>query len=479
MSIDLARASLVELTDALRARRVSATEVMEAVLRRIDATHADLNAVVARRERDALLADARAADARLARGEGRPLEGVPLGVKDLEDVAGMVTSEGSVPFRDHVAEGDSVQVERLRRAGAIVVGKTNTPEFGYTAITKNLVYGVTRSPWDLERTPGGSSGGSAAALAGGVLPLVTASDGGGSIRIPASFTGAFGLKTSFGRIPRGPFPYWEYGDTSVYGPLTKTVEDAALVLDQVAGPSPHDPNSLPHPGLSYVAALRETLPTDLIIGWSPDLGYAVVQSDVAAAVEDGLRVFEHRGHRIERISAGPPQLAREWGRLGSFEIASRLHALLPERAADFGRTFLAGVEASSTITAEQWAAQASLRAQVNAWCADVFGRIDLLITPTVPYDPPPAGGPFPAETEGRRQVPAGVAAFTIPFNFSWHPAATVRVGRSRAGLPIGMQIVGPRHRDDLVLRAARAFERERPWHPDWPVEWTRRAAVSR
>jgi aspartyl-tRNA(Asn)/glutamyl-tRNA(Gln) amidotransferase subunit A len=471
MSIDLPRASLVELTDALRARRISAVEVMEAVLRRIDATHADLNAVVARRERDAVLADARAADARLARGEGRPLEGVPLGVKDLEDVAGMVTSEGSIPFRDHVAECDSVQVERLRRAGAIVVGKTNTPEFGYTAITKNLVYGVTRSPWNLERTPGGSSGGSAAALAGGVLPLVTASDGGGSIRIPASFTGAFGLKTSFGRVPRGPFPYWEYGDTSVYGPLTKTVEDAALVLDQVAGPSPHDPNSLPHPGLSYVAALRETLPTDLVIGWSPDLEYAVVQSDVAAAVEDGLRVFERRGHRIERISAGPPQLAREWGRLGSFEIASRLHALLPGRAADFGRTFLAGVEACSTMTAEQWAGQAALRAQVNAWCADVFGRVALLITPTVPYDPPPAGGPFPAETEGRRQVPAGVAAFTIPFNLSWHPAATVRVGRSRAGLPIGMQIVGPRHRDDLVLRAARAFERERPWHPDWPVEW--------
>src|SRR6185503_11483996 len=341
MSIDLARASLVELTDALRARRVSATEVMEAVLRRIDATHADLNAIVARRERDALLADARAADARLARGEGRPLEGVPLGVKDLEDVAGMVTSEGSIPFRDQVAECDSVQVERLRRAGAIVVGKTNTPEFGYTAITKNLVYGVTRSPWDLDRTPGGSSGGSAAALAGGVLPLVTASDGGGSIRIPASFTGAFGLKTSFGRVPRGPFPYWEYGDTSVYGPLTKTVEDAALVLDQVAGPSPHDPNSLPHPGLSYVAALGEALPADVVVGWSPDLGYAVVQSDVAAAVEDGLRVFERRGHRIERIAAGLPPLGREWGRLSSFEIASRLHALLPARAADFGRTFLA------------------------------------------------------------------------------------------------------------------------------------------
>jgi aspartyl-tRNA(Asn)/glutamyl-tRNA(Gln) amidotransferase subunit A len=476
MSTDILRASLVELTDALRTRRVSAAEVMETVLRRIDATHADLNAVVARREHDALLADARAADARLARGEGRALEGVPLGVKDLEDVAGMVTSEGSIPFRDQVAARDSVQVERLRSAGAIVVGKTNTPEFGYTAITKNLVFGVTRSPWDLDRTPGGSSGGSAAALAGCVLPLVTASDGGGSIRIPASFTGAFGLKPSFGRVPRGPFTQWEYGDTSVYGPLTKTVEDAALVLDQVVGASPHDPNSLPHPGLSYLAALRETLPTDLVVGWSPDLGYAVVQSDVAAAVEDALRTFERRGHRIVRITAGLPPLGREWGRLSSFEIASRLHSLLPERAADFGRTFLAGVDACSTMSAEQWERQASLRSRVNAWCADVFARVDILVTPTVPYDPPPAGGPFPEETEGRRQVPAGVAAFTIPFNLSWHPAATVRVGRSRAGLPIGMQIVGPRHRDDLVLRAARAFERERPWHPEWPAAWKPRAA---
>ena len=471
MSIDLLRPSLVELTDALRARRASAVEVMEAVLGRIDATHADLNAVVARRGRDELLADARAADARLARGEARPLEGVPLGVKDLEDVGGMITSEGSMPFRDHVAERDSVQVERLRNAGAIVVGKTNTPEFGYTAITKNLVYGLTRSPWDLARTPGGSSGGSAAALAGCVLPLVTASDGGGSIRIPASFTGAFGLKPSFGRVPRGPFAQWEYGDTSVYGPLTKTVEDAALVLDQVVGPSPHDPSSLPHPGLSYVEALREALPTDLVVGWSPDLGYAVVQADVAAAVEDGLRFFERRGHRLERITTGLPSLGREWGLLSAFEMAARIHHLLPERASEFGRSFLEGIEAASTMTPAIWGRMAALRSRLNAWCADVFSRVDLLVTPTVPYDPPPAGGPFPKETEGRRQVPAGVAAFTIPFNLSWHPAATVRVGRSRAGLPIGMQIVGPRHRDDLVLRAALAFERERPWHPHWAATW--------
>jgi Asp-tRNA(Asn)/Glu-tRNA(Gln) amidotransferase A subunit family amidase len=463
--------TLVELTEALRARRVSPVELMDATLARIDATHADLNAVVALRDREALARDARAAEARIARGEARPLEGVPLGVKDLEDAAGLVTSHGSIPFRDRVAERDSTQVARLRAAGAIVVGKTNAPEFGYTAITKNLVFGATRSPWDLTRTPGGSSGGSAAALAAGVLPLVTASDGGGSIRIPASFTGAFGLKPSLGRVPQGPLDQWVYGDTAVYGPLTRTVEDAALFLDQVVGPSPHDPKSLPHPGLSYLAAVREPLPGGLRIGYSPDLGYAVVQSDVAAVVEEAVGVFAGLGHRLERVAGGPPPLGREWGLLGCFELAAQLHPLLPAREADFGRTFLAGVKTAWSMTPEAWGRIAGLRARLGAWCAEVFDRVDLLVTPTVPYDPPPARGPFPDATEGRPQVPAGVAAFTIPFNLSWHPAATVRAGLSRAGLPVGLQIVGPRHRDDLVLRAARAFERERPWHPQWPTRW--------
>jgi aspartyl-tRNA(Asn)/glutamyl-tRNA(Gln) amidotransferase subunit A len=463
--------TLVELTAALRGGKASPVELMRAVLARIEATHADLNAVVARRDTDALLHDAHAAEGRIARGEGRPLEGIPLGVKDLEDAQGLVTSQGSLPFRDRVAARDSTQVERLRAAGAIVLGKTNAPEFGYTAITKNLIYGVTHSPWNLERTPGGSSGGSAAALAAAVLPLVTASDGGGSIRIPASFTGAFGLKPSFGRIPRGPFEHWEYGDTSVFGPLTKTVTDAALFLDQVVGTSPHDPNSLPHPGISYMEAVRTPPPAQLRIGFSPDLGYAVVQSDVAAAVDEAMRVFERLGHRLKQVRGGPPQAGREWALIGSFELAARLYPLLPEQEAKFGRSFIAGVKYGWHMTPEIWGTAAELRSRLNEWCAQLFTEVDLLVTPTVPYDPPPAGGPFPEETEGRPQILAGVASFTIPFNLSWHPAATVRVGLSRAQLPIGMQIVGPRHRDDLVLQAARAFERERPWHPHWPTKW--------
>ena len=461
--------TLVELAAALQQKRVSPVELMQAMFERIEQTHALLNALVALRPGDELLSEARAAEARIASGQARPLEGIPFGVKDLENVQGMVTSHGSVPLRDAVAKRDSTQVARLRAAGAICIGKTNAPEFGATAVTKNLVYGVTRSPWNEERTPGGSSGGSAAALSGEVLPLVTASDGGGSIRIPASFCGTFGLKTSYGRIPHGPLEFWEHGMTAVYGPLTKTVEDGALMLDQVVGPDPHDVTSLPHPGFSYLERVRSKPEGSMRLGFSPDLGYAIVQSDVLALVEEAARSFERMGHRLVAVEGGPPQLGTEWAILGAFEIGARIAPLLPEREADFGRGLLDGIRIARGIDQRWWGEFARQRAKLVEWVAQTFEQVDFLLTPTVPYDPPPAKGPFPLETEGRRQPPASVAAFTIPFNLSWNPAASVRAGLSKAGLPVGLQIVGPQHRDDLVLQLARAFERERPWHPSWPL----------
>jgi len=462
-----AHESAVELAARLLRRELSPVEVMESTLSRIQASAERLNAFVALRDREALLAEARAAEARIGRGEARPLEGVPFGVKDLEDAAGLPTSHGSKPFAGRPAARDSVQVQRLRAAGAIAVGKTNTPEFGYTAITKNLLFGATRNPWDPERSPGGSSGGSAAAVAGGLVTLATASDGGGSIRIPASFTGCFGLKPSYGRIPHENGELWIMDDTSVVGPLTRTVEDAALFLDLTAGPDPLDPNSLPAPGLSYRASLRD-LPGPLRIAYSPDLGYAVVQGDVAEVVEDAAREFEKLGHRLEPLSGGPPEPGYDWGMVGAFELLGRLSPLLPEREGEFGRAFLRGVRTGEKMTPELWTAIRRRREELNAWCAGLFGRFDLLLTPTVSYDPPPARGPFPRETGGRPQPPAGVGSFTMPFNLSWHPAASVRAGFSRAGLPVGLQIVGPRHRDDRVLQAAFAFERVRPCD-EWPA----------
>ena len=450
----------------LRAKELGALELMQATLDRIDETHDAVNAFVARRDPEEALADAAASDARIAAGEMRPLEGLPLGVKDLEDAEGFATSKGSVPFRDNTPGHDSTQVARLRAAGAIVVGKTNAPEFGYTAITKNLLFGDTRNPWNLEKTPGGSSGGSSAAIAGGIVALATASDGGGSVRIPATFTGCFGLKTSYGRIPNGPEPYWIMDDTAVHGPLTRTVEDAARHLDAVVGAHPLDPNSLPHPGVRYVDLL-DALPSDLRIAFSPDLGYAVVQSDVARVVEEAARAFESMGHKLETIEGGPPEIGRDWGLSGAFDQLSRLGALLPEREADFGRGFISGVKAGASMTPALWGQMQKRREEVSRWCAELFEDYDLLLTPTVPYDPPPARGPLTLEVEGREQPPANVGSFTMPFNLSWHPAASVRAGLSDAGLPVGLQIVGPRHRDDRVLQAAFAFERERPWQ-EWP-----------
>ncbi|HTO07002.1 MAG TPA: amidase [Myxococcota bacterium] len=461
--------TLTELAAQLQAKKLSPVELMNAVLGRIDATNPTLNAVVAMHPREKLLEQARAAEARIARGEGRALEGIPLGVKDLEDTAGLVTSHGSVPYKDNLAERDSVQVERLRGAGAIPVGKTNAPEFGYTAITKNLVFGTTHSPWNPEVTPGGSSGGSAAALAGLVLPLVTASDGGGSTRIPASFVGAFGLKPSYGRIPHDPSRLWYFGDTAVHGPLTKTVADNALYLDLTCGYDRRDPKSLPHPGFSYRAKLAEGVPKKLRIAYSPDLGYAVVQSDVAQAVYDAVRVFEKLGHEVVEIPGGPPKLGEAWGVWGSFEMAAAHLHLLPEHESEFVRANAAAMKGAWDMKPEWFSQAAQARLALSRWAGSVFSEFDLLVTPTVPYDPPPAKGPFPRETEGRKQLAWGVASFTIPFNLSLHPACSLRVGISRAGLPIGLQIVAERHRDELVLQAAQALERERPAHPHWPA----------
>lgn len=469
---ELLSLSLTELTERIRARRASPVELMQAVLDRIDETHADLNAVVIRREPAACLADAKVAEQRVMAGDARPLEGIPLGVKELEPVAGMPWSECSPLFAERVADHDSVQVQRLKRAGAIVVGKTNAPEFGAPAFTRNRLYGTTRSPWNLELTPGGSSGGSSAAIAAGVLPLATAGDGGGSIRIPASFTGCFGLKTSFGRVAREQLHHWDYGTTAVYGPLTRTVEDAALMLDQVVGISELDPTSLPRPDFSYLDRVRETAPRGLRIGYSPDLGYAVVQSDVAAAVEDAVGVFAGLGHTIERVDGGPPEAGRTWGLLGAFLLGAQLDRHLQGQEEKLGRGLMAGVElARREMSSSHFGALAALRADIVRWCASVFDRYDLLLTPTVPFDPYAAPGPYPQEIEGRRQPWSNVGSFTLPFNLSWHPAATVRIGLSKRGLPMGLQIVGPRQRDDLVLQAARAFERERPWHPHWPESW--------
>lgn len=467
---ELWQLSTIELGRLVRAGKVSPRESIESALARIDAVNPSVNAFVHVCAERALEEAGRQEKALMA-GQGvGPLAGVPLGVKDLEDVGGLPTSFGSLPFRDYVAPQDSVQVARLRAAGAIVVGKTNTPEFGYTAFTKNRLFGVSRNPWDLERTPGGSSGGSAAAIASRMVPLVTASDGGGSVRIPACYVGAFGMKPSFGRIPLGPEPshMLRWVDTVHQGPLTRSVKEAALFLDVAAGYHPADPDSLPPPATSYLDGLEQPLARRMRIGFSPDLGYGLVDADVRREVAAAVEVFARLGHDVEQIPTVFPDVGRGWAYASGSEVYAELAAAVAGKEHDLGKGFWSGAVAAGSLKVMEMGDIQRERFALNEVMRGIFEQYDLLLTPTLPTEAFAAGGPFPSIIDGRPvESPLHAIAFTYPFNFTGHPAATVRAGFGDHGLPVGLQIIAERHRDDLVLRAAAAYESERPMDR-WP-----------
>jgi aspartyl-tRNA(Asn)/glutamyl-tRNA(Gln) amidotransferase subunit A len=465
---DLHWKSASELAALIRKRELKPSELMKATIARIEALNPKLNAFCAMRAEEALF-EARAMDEKIARGqEVGPLPGLPLGVKDLEDAAGLPTTFGSVPFKNREPKEDSVQVARLRAAGAIVVGKTNAPEFGYVNFTKNRLFGTTRNPWNLERTPGGSSGGSAAAIAGGMVPLATGSDGGGSIRGPACYSGCFGLKPSFGRIPHDPMlgmQGWE--DTSVVGPLTRTVRDAAIYMDAVVGYHAADPDSLPHPGISYAATL-DHLPKKLRIAFHPDLGQ-IIQSAVASRVEEAVGAFRDLGHEVTMLDEAMPDTSGVWLRVGATQTYAMLYDYIQKDRAEFGRGFLAGTVSAEHISWKHYSAAYRARAELNRWMQRVFERFDLLLTPAQPSEAFAAKGPPPSDIEGRKvRTALDISGLTYQFNLSGHPASTVRAGFTPSGMPCGLQIVAERHREDLVLQASHAYEQARPWNNEWP-----------
>jgi aspartyl-tRNA(Asn)/glutamyl-tRNA(Gln) amidotransferase subunit A len=464
MAVPLHFESAHTLAALIRSRQLSPLELMEATLARIEAVDPKINAFSQIAPEQAL-AVARAQTERLAGGADLgPLGGLPIGVKELENVVGFRSTMASRLYEDRLADADDVHVARLKAAGAIVVGKTNSPEFGYTAFTTNDLFGTTRNPWDLERTPGGSSGGSGAAIAAGLVPLVTASDGGGSIRIPACFVGAYGFKPTFGRVPIGPQPFLDWSDTTHYGALTRTVRDAALYLDQVSGAHPADPNSLPKPG-SFVEALARPLPR-LRIAVNRLLGCPVVQGDVLREFEAAVEVFAALGHELEDNLAVLEDMSGHWLRLSRFQALSQLGDAVEQRE-KFTAAYYSGFVFGRSVGPREFGATYAARARINATLWQLFERYDLLLTPTMPLEAFAAAGPLPTQVDGV-SIGGGIIAFTAPFNFSGHPAATVRAGFTDAGLPAGLQIVGRRHEDELVLRASLAYEAARPWNDRWP-----------
>ncbi len=450
-----------ELAALVRARKLSPVELTEAMLDRIERVNPRLNAFCTVTP-DAARQGAKIAEAAVMHGEPLgALHGIPLSIKDLIFTRGIVTTAGSRIFADFVPEEDHVAVERLKAAGAVILGKTNTPEFGHKGQTDNPLFGPTHNPWRLDRTPGGSSGGAGAAVAAGLGPLALGTDGGGSIRIPASFCGVYGFKPSFGRIPHAPgFPGWE--TFSVPGPMTRTVRDAALMLDVLAGPDDRDRHSLPSARASYLEACEEPI-GGWSVAWSPDLGYARVDPEVARITEEAAAVFETLGCRVETVATGWENPEEIFSTMAAAEMHANWGDRLPEWRDRMDPTFVRVLERGGGVTLREYLQAARRRREFWAEVQGFVARFDLFLTPTVAV-PPFASGDFgPQEIAGEKVSRLGWMAFTYPFNLTGQPAASIPVGFTADGLPIGLQIVGRRHSDRAVLTASAAFEAARPW----------------
>jgi aspartyl-tRNA(Asn)/glutamyl-tRNA(Gln) amidotransferase subunit A len=457
-----------ELAALIRKKKVSPVEVVDAVLDRIEKLNPRLNAYVlvtgeqARKE-------ARAAERALGVRSAKlgPLHGVPFSVKDLVITRGVRTTFGTPLFRDSVPTEDAPMVERMKAAGAIMLGKTNTPTFGWIGATHNLLFGPTRNPWNLDRTPGGSSGGASAAVAAGLGPLAIGTDGGGSIRIPASCAGIFGFKPSYGRIPT--YPPSGAWSLSHIGPMTRTVADAALMLQVSAGPDERDQYSLPAQRVDYAQALKGDL-KGLRVAYAADLGFAeAVDPEVLTACAKAARLFRQLGCRLEEVEPGWPSPKECWEQIFCGGIATRM-APYRERRGEIDAGLFEIIEAtlrnSSTRYVQAWLDRLAWWQHPRSF----FEKYALLLTPTIACPPFRVGLDNPTEIAGKPVGPYAWIPFTYPFNLTGQPASSVPCGFTRDGLPIGLQIVGRRNDDASVLRASAAFERARPWADRRPSE---------
>jgi aspartyl-tRNA(Asn)/glutamyl-tRNA(Gln) amidotransferase subunit A len=467
---ELWKLSALELRGLIELKEIKPSEVMEVILGRIEKVNPKINAFCTLVPESAM-AEARKADEQVARGKGKgPLLGIPVSIKDLIFTKGIRTTFGSRMYENFVPEQDEVVVERLKAAGAILLGKTTTCEFGYKSVTDSPLWGITRNPWDLNRTPAGSSGGAAAAVASGLGPLAVGSDGGGSIRAPASFCGLFGLKPSRGRIPLYPLlPGWETLDRRLahLGPLTRTVADAALMMEVMTGPDDRDPISLPREKVAFERDLRKGI-RGFRIAWTVNLGAAVAEPLVRKTVESAMLVFSELGAEVEEAKPEFPSLHDAFQLLFGADCAGAIGDRLEEWRDRLDRGLVRLTEIGLKASAAGYVRSINRCHDLWARLQPFFDQYDLLLTPTLPTPPFPVGIDWPREIAGVKVHPLNYLAFTYPFNLSGQPAASVPCGWTEEGLPVGLQIVGRRFNDLSVLKAAAAFEEARPWRDKWP-----------
>lgn len=457
MSDDIAYLSAARLLSHYRTKSLSPVEVARALLERIAATRERLNAFCWL-DAKTTMAQARRSERRWL--EGRPrgrLDGVPVSIKDLVLTRSWPTLRGSRAIaRNQRWDEDAPAVARLREHGAVFLGKTTTPEYGWQGITESPLTGITRNPWHAGKTSGGSSGGAAAALAAGLGPLAVGSDGAGSIRIPSSFCGVVGFKANAGRVPA--YPASPFGTLAHVGPMARNVEDAALMLTVMAEPDQRDWYSLPYDGTAYSDALRGGV-KGLRIALSLDLGYSPLEPEVEAIVARAARLFEELGAHLEQADPGfanPHDVILAYWFTGASRIV-RQYSPARRRRMDPG--LLAIARRGRSVGLDRFLDAQDARVALGRHMRRFHERYDLLFTPTMPVAAFDVGRSAPALPRGPRRRWLDWSPFTYPFNLTGQPALSVPCGFTKEGLPVGLQIVGPNYGEALVLRAARAFER--------------------
>ncbi len=458
---EIAWLSAVEMAEAVRKKKLSPVEILEAVLSRVEQVNPKINAIVTL-DREGAMQRAREAEREVMAGEELgPLHGVPVTLKDLTPTKGMRTTFGSRLYEDYVPAEDAVYVERLRRAGAIIVGKTNTPEFGLIGNTDNVVFGLTQNPWKEGRSAGGSSGGAAASAASGLGPLHQGDDGGGSVRLPASFNGVFGIKPQHGRVPRRPtLRGWE--TLAAVGPITRSVSDAALMLEVMAGPHGRDRHAIQRTPPPYPEALEPKI-KGLKVAWSPDLGGNPVEPEVRELTEQAVRTLADLGATVEEENTGWINVQEDWLAIVLSETAASLGPDMERWEKVMYPAYGPLVGAAQGFSGVDFARALFRREELWERTSLLFETYDLLALPTAPCTAFPAKLVGPERIAGKSVPLTALAAFTIPFNMTGQPAASLPCGFDSEGLPVGLQLVGRRFDEHTVLKAASALESARPW----------------
>jgi len=455
-------------------KAISSVEMVEASYRRITELEPQLNAFITLDE-DGALSTARKADEQLAKGKNLGvLHGVPIAVKDLEVTKGLRTTLGSTFFKNWIPDYDSVAVERLRATGAVILGKTNTPEFGNREETFTDIAATCNNPWDPSRMPGGSSGGTASAIAAGMCSIGTGSDGGGSVRLPASFCGIFGHKPTHGRIPRyGGQAKPAYNSAGTSGPMSNDVRDSAILNQALSGFDVRDPGSIKTAVPDYLIELEDGV-DQMRIGTTMTLGISDVNDDVATAVENSWAAFSELGANVEKLAIAFDPIPREaWWTLWTAGQVAMYGHLADERPEDLMPYTLEMIEHGRTLTGADVSLALRNVQNLQLQLHQVFQEYDLILAPTNaavawPHLQPPEKIGSEINQDDMAGINYGAIPFTMVFNSSFNPASSIPCGFGEAGMPVGLQIIGGYDDDATVLRASRAFEQVRPWIGDRP-----------